>query len=114
MSSSFHITGQRSATREATISDDDWQAIVELEAIEPIRQAGRAMLRRLSPRETDVLRGVVAGCPNKVIARRLNLSVKTVEKYRSSLMRKLEVKTLPDLMRIWLQANPLDLRVFQP
>lgn len=114
MTNPFHGTGQQSAAPEATISEEDWRAILEVEAIEPIRQAGRAMLRRLSPRETDVLRGVVAGYPNKMIARQLNLSMKTVEKYRSSLMRKLEVTTLPDLMRIWLQANPLDLRVFQP
>ena len=46
-------------------------------------------LRTLSGRERDVMKLVVAGDANKVIARKLGLSIKTIEKHRSSLMKKL-------------------------
>lgn len=84
--------------------DDLWHLM------EPIRQAGQKKLALLSPRELDVLHCVVAGDPNKEIAAQLNISVKTVEKHRSSMMRKLRIKSVPDLMRIWLQAHPQELK----
>jgi len=43
----------------------------------------------ITPREREVLALIGAGEPNKVIAKNLHLSVKTVEKHRSNLMRKL-------------------------
>ena len=43
----------------------------------------------ITPREREVLALIGAGEPNKAIARALRLSVKTVEKHRSNLMRKL-------------------------
>lgn len=45
----------------------------------------------LTPRERDVLRAVVDGAPNKVIATRLGVSVATVERHLSNLYRKLDV-----------------------
>lgn len=72
-------------------------------------------IERLSPREVEVLGQVVDGFPNKTIARRLAISTKTVEKHRSNAMRKLQVLTFSDLMRVWLTANPFDLlKVFRP
>jgi PAS domain S-box-containing protein len=65
----------------------------------------RAHLQALSERERDVMRLVVAGDANKVIARRLNLSVKTIEKHRSSLMKKLHVRSVPELVRLALLAE---------
>ena len=59
-------------------------------------------VRNLSAREYDVMRLVVAGNANKVIARKLGLSIKTIEKHRSSLMRKLEVRSVPELVRLAL------------
>jgi PAS domain S-box-containing protein len=61
-----------------------------------------AQLRALSEREHDVMRLVVSGDANKVIARKLDLSIKTVEKHRSSLMKKLHVRSVPDLVRLAL------------
>ena len=46
------------------------------------------------------MRLVVAGNANKVIARKLDLSIKTIEKHRSSVMRKLQVKSVPDLVKL--------------
>lgn len=44
----------------------------------------------LTEREREVLKGIAGGDSNKHIARTLSLSVKTVEKHRANLMRKLE------------------------
>jgi PAS domain S-box-containing protein len=59
-----------------------------------------AQMRTLTERENDVMQLVVAGDANKVIARKLNLSVKTIEKHRSSLMKKLQVRSVPELVRV--------------
>jgi PAS domain S-box-containing protein len=67
----------------------------------------QVQLQGLSERERDVMRLVVAGDANKVIARRLNLSVKTIEKHRSSLMKKLRVRSVPELVRLALLADEL-------
>jgi PAS domain S-box-containing protein len=57
-------------------------------------------LQALRDRERDVMRLVVAGDANKIIAKKLALSVKTVEKHRSSLMKKLHVRSVPELVRL--------------
>jgi PAS domain S-box-containing protein len=59
-------------------------------------------LRALSDRERDVMNLVVEGDANKVIARKLGLSVKTIEKHRSSLMKKLAIRSVPELVRLAL------------
>jgi DNA-binding CsgD family transcriptional regulator len=59
-----------------------------------------AQLRALSQREHDVMGLVVAGNANKVMARKLGLSIKTIEKHRSSLMKKLHVRSVPELVRL--------------
>jgi PAS domain S-box-containing protein len=61
-----------------------------------------AQLRALSDRERDVMALVVAGDANKVIARKLDLSIKTIEKHRSSLMKKLHIRSVPELVRLAL------------
>ncbi len=65
----------------------------------------RAQIAMLSPREKDVLRGVVRGWPNKTIARRLDISEKTVEKHRSNLMKKLALKSVAELVRLAVAAD---------
>ena len=54
----------------------------------------------LSPREKDVARLIAQGLMNKEVAERLGLSARTVEIYRASALRKLEVKTPADLAQI--------------
>ena len=49
-----------------------------------------ARLAVLSPRERDVLSGLVAGRPNKQIAYDLGISPRTVEIYRANLMNKMQ------------------------
>lgn len=59
----------------------------------------------LSPRERDVLIGVVAGKLNKMIAYELDISPRTVEIYRANLMTKTGAQNMPGLMRIALAAG---------
>jgi two-component system response regulator FixJ len=54
----------------------------------------------LSDRERQVLKGVVAGQPNKVIASELGISPRTVEVYRAGLMAKMQARSLPELVRM--------------
>jgi FixJ family two-component response regulator len=59
-------------------------------------------LAALTRRERQVLELVVAGKFNKTIADVLGISTKTVELHRASLMAKLGVRTLPDLVKVFL------------
>ena len=53
----------------------------------------------LTPREHQVLGHVVDGKPNKVTARVLDISLRTVEKHRANLMKKLGVQNTAELVR---------------
>lgn len=64
-----------------------------------------AVLATLSGRETEVLRGVVAGKMNKVIAYELGISQRTVEVYRANVMSKTHANGLSELVRIALLAG---------
>jgi len=68
-------------------------------------RTARARIARLSARETDVLRGLIEGHPNKVIAHELSLSPRTVEIYRANLMDKLDVRSLSEALRIAFAAG---------
>lgn len=63
------------------------------------------MIAGLSPREQDVLRWVVAGRANKIIAQDLGISPRTVEVHRANLMRKLGATSLSELVRITLSGG---------
>lgn len=56
----------------------------------------------LSPREVQVLQGIVAGKQNKVISAELKISLKTVEAHRASVMKKMSVKSVPELVKLVL------------
>ena len=62
-------------------------------------------LDRLSPREFEVTRMVVAGQSTKEIAAGLQTSIKTVEKQRRDAMRKLEVDNIASLVRVCLELG---------
>jgi two-component system, LuxR family, response regulator FixJ len=64
-------------------------------------------LAALSPRERDVLEGLVAGRANKQIAFELGISPRTVEIYRANLMDKMKAGSLSDLVRMALLAGIL-------
>jgi two-component system, LuxR family, response regulator FixJ len=73
------------------------------------RDAERAEYARrietLSMRERQVLEGLVAGKPSKVIAYDLDISPRTIEIYRAHVMTKTQAKSLSDLVRMALIAG---------
>ena len=62
-------------------------------------------LAALTPRERDVLHGLVHGLPNKTIAYNLGISPRTVEIHRAHLMTKLDVRSLSEALRIAFAAG---------
>jgi two-component system response regulator FixJ len=67
--------------------------------------AAKSRISKLSPRETDVLKGLIEGRSNKIIAYELDISPRTVEIYRANLMDKLEVRSLSEALRIAFAAG---------
>ncbi|KAF0190897.1 MAG: LuxR family transcriptional regulator [bacterium] len=59
----------------------------------------------LSNREIEILRLITAGKPNKAIANRLCISIKTVEKHRNNIMQKLEIHNVVDLVKYALRSG---------
>lgn len=65
----------------------------------------RTRIAALTPREREILEGLSKGYPNKTIAYDLGCSSRTVEVHRASLMQKLDVHSLSDLLRIAFAAG---------
>ncbi|TFI57085.1 response regulator transcription factor [Sphingomonas parva] len=74
------------------------------------RSEAVARLARLSTRETQILRGLLAGMTNKEIARRFEISPRTVEMHRANMMRDMNCDALSDVIRLAIEAElePLD------
>jgi two-component system response regulator FixJ len=69
------------------------------------RSEYRARIDSLSARERQVLDGLVAGKANKVIARDLDISPRTVEIYRANVMLKMQADSLSALVRMAMIAG---------
>ena len=65
----------------------------------------RTRIGRLSAREQDVLRELVAGRPNKLVAYALSISPRTVEIHRANMMEKLGVRSLSEAVRLFIAAG---------
>lgn len=68
------------------------------------QQDARDLLANLTPRERDVMDGLVDGKANKIIAHNLGISVRTVETHRAKLLLKLGVRSLSDIVKISITA----------
>ena len=68
-------------------------------------EEAQVRLQALTPRERDVLEGLVRGYPNKTIAYDLDISPRTVEIHRANLMSKLGVASLSEALRIAFAAG---------
>jgi two-component system response regulator FixJ len=73
--------------------------------LETERAEIRARIALLTNREHEVLDGLVAGHPNKIIALDLNISPRTVEIYRANVMTKMKAGSLSELVRMALVAG---------
>jgi two-component system, LuxR family, response regulator FixJ len=73
-----------------------------------VRKHAVEMMKRLTPRESQVMELVASGRTNKEIASALTLSTKTVEVHRARIMEKLRVKSVADLVRLRVAAGDGD------
>ena len=85
---------RNAASTIGTAGSDDLRSIV-----------GR--LSTLTPREREILTGIVAGLPNKTIGYDLDISPRTVEVHRANIMGKMEARSLPELVRMAIAAGVL-------
>lgn len=73
------------------------------------REAGSAeieqRLEKLTPREREVMEGILAGKLNKVIAHELNMSTRTVEVHRARVLDKLHAQNASEMVRLVLGAR---------
>jgi two-component system response regulator FixJ len=61
----------------------------------------------LSPRERQVMDGLIAGLSNKLIAREYDISPRTIEVYRANVMTKMQAGSLSELVRLAMRAGAL-------
>jgi len=61
----------------------------------------------LSPRERQVMDGLVAGLSNKAIAREYDISPRTIEVYRANVMTKMQAGSLSELVRLAMRAGAI-------
>ncbi len=64
-----------------------------------------ARIERLSDRERQVMHLVVAGKPNREIAEELGISTRTVEVFKARMMEKMQARSVPELVRMALEAG---------
>ena len=85
------------------------QGTTEDGAAQQDNEERRRILERiesLSARERQVLDGLVAGQANKIIAFDLEISPRTVEVYRANVMTKMQARSLSELVRMVIAADP--------
>ena len=78
---------------------------LEAAADDPPAAPAAEKLATLSPREREVLDGLLAGLPNKTIAYDLSISPRTVEIHRARVMDKMGARSLSELIRTALSAG---------
>ena len=74
---------------------------------EAVSQDIAARVASLSPRERQVMEGLVAGLSNKLIAREYDISPRTIEVYRANVMTKMQAGSLSELVRLAMRAGLL-------
>jgi two-component system response regulator FixJ len=66
-----------------------------------------ARIASLSPRERQVMDGLIAGLSNKLIARDYDISPRTIEVYRANVMTKMQANSLSELVRLAMRGGLL-------
>ncbi|MGT2504544.1 response regulator FixJ [Bradyrhizobium guangxiense] len=100
---------------EKPFDDDRLTAMIEsaIRQAEPtakseaVAQDIAARVASLSPRERQVMEGLIAGLSNKLIAREYDISPRTIEVYRANVMTKMQANSLSELVRLAMRAGML-------
>lgn len=95
---------------EKPFSDETLLAAIQTALARDSRSADdfdqvRARLASLTPREKEVLDGLLSGHPNKTIAFDLGLSPRTVEVHRANVMTKMAASSLSELVRMTISVR---------
>ncbi|MFB6416032.1 MULTISPECIES: response regulator FixJ [Bradyrhizobium] len=101
---------------EKPFEDDRLTAMIEsaIRQAEPaakneaVSQDVAARVASLSPRERQVMEGLIAGLSNKLIAREYDISPRTIEVYRANVMTKMQAGSLSELVRLAMRAGMLN------
>ena len=67
----------------------------------------QSRIASLSPRERQVMDGLIAGLSNKLIAREYDISPRTIEVYRANVMTKMQAASLSELVRLAMRGGVL-------
>ena len=65
----------------------------------------QSRIASLSPREHQVMDGLIAGLSNKLIAREYDISPRTIEVYRANVMTKMQAASLSELVRLAMRGG---------
>jgi FixJ family two-component response regulator len=65
-----------------------------------IKESIKNRLASLTPREKEVMLELITGAPNKIVADRLQVAVKTVKVHRAHLLQKMEVRSVAELVHL--------------
>lgn len=84
------------------ISSSDYQLLQQLRESQ---QEAKQLFLRLTLCEQQVLELIANGLPNKAIASLICRSIKTVEKHRSKLMKKLGLASVCEVLRFWCRLR---------
>ncbi len=102
------VTGEAALVACLKAGAEDCVLKWKLSRLGPAIEAALAVRRplgKLSPRQIEVLRLLAEGHATREIARRLSLSVKTVETHRAEIMRRLGIRDLAGLVRYALRVG---------
>ena len=83
---------------------NQWNELHDQGALQAVLQR----IASLTPRESDVLLPLVQGYTNREIAEQLGISVKTIDLYRSRVMKHMQASTLADLVGMAIASNLVD------
>lgn len=83
---------------------NQWNELHDQGALQAVLQR----IASLTPRESDVLLPLVQGYTNREIAEQLGISVKTIDLYRSRVMKHMQANTLADLVGMAIASNLVD------
>jgi DNA-binding NarL/FixJ family response regulator len=82
-------------------------AVMEL-IVQGLAESGKPPSHNLTPRERQILKLLADGKANKEVATLLGLSIKTVEAHRANVMRKLDLRSLSELIHFAIRNRLID------